>query len=234
VLRSAPPGQADTFVQLAQAPDGSLQASFAELPLSELVNPNQRPQRERVLVTRSADGGRSWSNAVSLGSAAYGVPALAAGPGGVMVAWVQSGRPDQVSAYLSRDAGSRFRPAPNLGADGAIRAPALAAGRDGSFVLLALTERHPGAGGVRRARASISWLGRGGARWESTAISEPFSLEDRDFLGRAAAAGLYTTGLAPMDGSFLAVFPVGAPLAMAGPSDIAAERVQITVGPRAR
>jgi hypothetical protein len=226
VLHHAPPGLVDTFVQLAQAPDGSLHAAFAQLPLSELLDPTKAPSTEQVLVSRSRDG-RMWSAGASLGSAEYGVPALTAGPDGVLVAWVDSARPDQIATALSSDTGRHFRQAPGLTAGSAVRAPALSTASDGSYVLLALVEQPAASDNIRRVRATISELGRGTTSWISAPISEPFSLENADFIGRAAG-GLYITGLAATDGSFLAVFPAGAPIAAAGPSDIVAERVEIS------
>ncbi len=104
--------------------------------------------RDRLRVTRSSDGGRTWARPIAVGPAGGNQrwPSVAAGPDGrVWLAWQSdaTGVP-RIRAAVSDDGGRSFRPAWPQGAAGpAVRQwrPSIAAGERGRAVIAYVDER---------------------------------------------------------------------------------------------
>jgi len=181
-----------------------------------------------IMVTRSLDGGRSWSVPQKLGeSESLQFPDIAIAPDQTLYAtWhIPSGTGRELMISMSHDAGITWRTVSKLqlAQGGTLPAPSLVAARDGSITLVYDDNRNDQIGD---AEVTVdTWFARssdGGITWDEVHVAGSFdhaSVPHHDESGSDGGLGYYQETVA-LPCSIASSLVLGRPAAVLGPSDV--------------
>jgi hypothetical protein len=209
-----------------------------------------------VLVTRSTDHGRTWSEPVELGryssavpkdrasgkaiATAFGLPTMTVGPDGtVYVMWADLAGSSTTLRFSQSADGLRWsqaKAALTVPAQAAL--PAMAVAGDGTLgVIYYDTRQNDGSTTAIPANWWLAFSRNHGRSWHETHLAGPFdlapALKSPNSTGLPVALGIYA-GLAAAPDGFAAAFPMSGKPAVHGTTDIFYTRIETSLSAAAQ